>query len=135
MVKLGFSAKFIRLIMHCITTVSFSVILNGEVKGDHTSSKRSPTGLSSFSLFIHLCVTAFSSLLTMAERRNDIPGIRFKKDLTVSHLLFADDNLVFSRASLKESINLKQVFDCYAAASGQIFNFDKTSILFSPNCQ
>ncbi|KAH9757469.1 hypothetical protein KPL71_016402 [Citrus sinensis] len=38
---------------------------------------------------------------------------------------------IFSRATIKECMSLKQIFECYAAASGQIFNFEKFSMFFS----
>lgn len=50
-----------------------------------------------------------------------------------SHLLFADDSLFFFQATLDEARVLKQCFSRYEAASGQKINFQKSSILFSPN--
>ncbi|KAH9717651.1 reverse transcriptase domain-containing protein [Citrus sinensis] len=40
-------------------------------------------------------------------------------------------NLVFTKASVDSCKNLKAIFDCYAAASGQLFNFEKSSLVFS----
>ncbi|KAL9416450.1 hypothetical protein AB3S75_039612 [Citrus x aurantiifolia] len=37
-----------------------------------------------------------------------------------------DDSLVFSRASSVDCRHLKKIFEVYAAASGQIFNFEKS---------
>lgn len=51
----------------------------------------------------------------------------------VSHLLFVDDNLVFSRASTVDCKNLKKAFDVYIVASGQIFDYEKSSMFFSNN--
>ena len=62
-------------------------------------------------------------------------GLRFGTHISISHLLFADDNLIFSRASLKDCQHLKDIFDRYAAASGQIFNFEKSCMFFSGNVQ
>lgn len=46
-------------------------------------------------------------------------------------MLFADVSLVFSCASVAEYRNLKEIFYGYAAASGQIFNIQKSSLFFS----
>lgn len=54
---------------------------------------------------------------------------------TISHLLFADDSLVFPRASVADWKRLKEIFNCYARASGQIFNFEKSSMFFSTRFQ
>lgn len=67
----------------------------------------------------------------LAERKQLVRGVKFRKDVTISHLLFAYDSLIFSRASIADCKNLKEIFDCYAQASGQIFNFEKSSMLFS----
>lgn len=74
---------------------------------------------------------AFSNLLLQAEHNHLIQGLKFGKELTISHLLFADDSLVFTKASVDSCKNLKAIFDCYAAASGQLFNFEKSSLVFS----
>lgn len=55
--------------------------------------------------------------------------------MTVSHLLFADDSLIFTGASVKDYRNLKAIFDCYIAASGHIFNYEKSSMFFSGKLQ
>lgn len=46
---------------------------------------------------------------------------------------FADDNLVFYRESLENCGRLKSIFDYYSVALGQIFYYNKSFILFSPN--
>lgn len=73
----------------------------------------------------------FSNMLMQAEKKKLIKGLKFANDVSISHLLFADDSLVFSRASVTDCQHLKEVFDYYAEASGQIFNFEKSSLFFS----
>ena len=53
--------------------------------------------------------------------------------MSISHLLFVDDSLIFARATADECRNLKRVFECYERASGQIFNMEKSSMFFSSN--
>ena len=55
----------------------------------------------------------------------------FGQEITISHLLFADDRLVFTKALIDSCKALKAIFDHYAAASGQLFNFNKSSMVFS----
>ena len=70
-------------------------------------------------------------MLLQAENIGQILGLKFNRELSVTHLLFADDSLVFTRASTIDCRNLKQIFDDYAAASSQIINYDKSSMFFS----
>ncbi|KAH9784317.1 putative reverse transcriptase/RNA-dependent DNA polymerase [Citrus sinensis] len=75
----------------------------------------------------------FSNLLKHAESQSLIHGLRFSRSLSITHLLFADDSLVFSKASPTECKKLKGIFDDYVAAFGQVFNNDKSSMFFSSN--
>ncbi|KAK9214863.1 hypothetical protein WN944_006863 [Citrus x changshan-huyou] len=58
-------------------------------------------------------------------------GLKFSRDLSISHLLFADDSLIFTKATEEDCKNLKKLFECYEKASGQIFNMEKSSMFFS----
>ena len=51
----------------------------------------------------------------------------------LSHLFFADDSLIFCRASLEEYNALQRVLQVYENASGQQLNRAKTSLFFSSN--
>ena len=51
----------------------------------------------------------------------------------ITHLFFADDSLVFSKANEENCHNLLEILEIYAKSSGQVVNFDKSTILFSPN--
>ena len=51
----------------------------------------------------------------------------------ISHLLFADDGLIFCRATREDCMALEQVLETYEHASGQQLNRDKISLFFSRN--
>ena len=52
----------------------------------------------------------------------------------VNHLLFADDSLLFFRASVNGAKEVSNLLDTYCMASGQRINRDKSSIFFSKGC-
>lgn len=84
-------------------------------------------------LFI-LYAKSLSSLLHLAEHKAAFPGVQFgKNDPAISHLFFTDDSLIISGATPSECKTLKTILDVYAQASGQIINYDKSSIFFSTN--
>lgn len=80
-----------------------------------------------------MCVEAFCRILQRAEEKELIHELKFSKEIIISHFLFADDSLIFARAAIKDCQHLKQIFNNYAAASGQLFNYNKSSIFFSGN--
>ena len=51
----------------------------------------------------------------------------------ISHLFFADDNLLFCRARVEDVIKIQEILGKYEVASGQKINSDKTTIFFSKN--
>ena len=53
----------------------------------------------------------------------------------ISHLLFADDSLLFFKAAPHQAIRVKAVLDNYAHSTGQLINPDKCSIFFGRACQ
>jgi hypothetical protein len=52
----------------------------------------------------------------------------------VNHLLFADDSLLFVKASEERAQEAKALFDKYCEALGQRVNLDKSSVFFSKSC-
>lgn len=83
-------------------------------------------------LFI-ICAEVFSVMLQKAEGRGLIHGLRFGNNINVSHLLFANDSLIFLRASAEDCRHLKWIFYYYATASRQLFNYNKSSMFFYKN--
>ena len=96
MQKMGFEARWINLVMECIKTPSYDVLINGESQGYISPSRgiRQGDPLSSY-LFL-LCAEGFSALLRKAERDRRLTSISISRGGPgLSHLLFANDNLLF----------------------------------------
>ena len=127
MLKLGLSHNWVNLIMRCITSTFFSVIINRVPKELITPQRGLRQGYPLSSYLFIMCAKVFSSLLLQVEEPNIIHGLKFRSTTTISHLLFADDSLIFMRVDVAECKHLKNIFDCYTRASGQLFNLDNSS--------
>ena len=134
MSKLGFLERWISRVMECVTTLSFSILINGKPYGNISPSRglRQGDPLSPY-LFL-LCVEGFTSLLTRAEMEGRITGVSIcRRAPTISNLLFADDSLLFCQTAHREVEEITKILQVYAGASGQAINMDKSSIYFSSN--
>ena len=122
------------LVMNCISSMSYSVIINGTTYGNIIPSRglRQGDPLSPY-LFL-LCVGGLSALINDAARNNQLNDISICRGAPkASHFFFTDDNLLFCKANSNEGNKLKEILGLYESASGQKINTDKSSIFFSPN--
>ena len=129
-----FHAKWVQLIMTCITTAHFSVLVNGKPTGYILPSRglRQGDPLSPY-LFL-FCVEGLTALLRKAEAEGIIRGVATSRGgPCISHLLFADDSLLFCHALVEECQQVISLLNLYEDASGQKVNTDKTSLFFSSN--
>ena len=134
MEKLGFDAKVCELVFRCISSVSYSLLFNGFPTRSFVPSRglRQGDPLSPF-LFL-ICAEGFSSLLQDAESKKSIHGIKIGRNVApISHLFFADDTLLFTRASETEADHIMDILLVYELASGQKINLEKSEVSFSRN--
>ncbi|KAL0352450.1 UNVERIFIED_CONTAM: hypothetical protein Scaly_1633700 [Sesamum calycinum] len=70
--------------------------------------------------------------LGLAEQESRLQGVSICRAAPpISHLLFADDTLIFCQASLEHFRAIKEVLEVYRLASRQEINFSKSSVAFS----
>ena len=120
--------------METVQTASYLVLINGEPKGHITPTCGIKQGdpLSPY-LFL-LCAEGLSSMLRKATNTRELHGITSCwGGVQISHLLSADDNLLFYKATPSECYRLLDILAKYEAASGQPINRQKTSLFFSRN--
>ncbi|GAA0179179.1 hypothetical protein LIER_42205 [Lithospermum erythrorhizon] len=134
MIQLNFSHKWINLIMDYVTSVSYSVLVNGNQSGFINPGRglRHGDPLSPY-LFI-VCIEGLISLLNNACVAGELQGISSRANtLTFSHLMFADDTLLLGRASVAEATIFMRILKQYEKWSGQLVNPQKSAVQFSPN--
>ena len=132
MQRLGFHPKWIKLIMQCVSTVTYSFLINGSPRGSVKPSRgiRQGDPLSPY-IFI-MCSEVLSGLCNRAQADGTLVGIQVARGCPqVNHLLFADDTMFFTRANKDCCVALSLILQQYEEASGQRINPDKSSITFS----
>ncbi|KAL5563737.1 hypothetical protein UlMin_033484 [Ulmus minor] len=106
--KLGFSTGWTKKIMACISSISYSFLFNGQRFGHLNPSRGLHQGdpLSPY-LFL-LCGEGLSSLLHQYEQSGRIHGLKCGlRGPIISHILFADDSLLFLEAKTTTYAALK----------------------------
>ena len=134
MYKLGFPEAWIERVMSCVSTLSFLVCINGKAYDNiiPTRGLRQGDPLSPY-LFL-LCAKRFTALLTRAKEEGRLHGVSLcRRAPRITHLLFADDSLLFCQANQEEVQCITDTVQLYAASSGQCINFEKSFVYFSSN--
>ncbi|KAG2693813.1 hypothetical protein I3760_08G113300 [Carya illinoinensis] len=115
---LGYSNKWINLVREC-----FFKAERGVRQGDPISPF----------LFI-LCTEVLSRLIARSEAMGTMKGLKLNKNCpSISHLLFADDLIIFGIAEETVARNISRNLDKYHEWSDQRINKEKSSIYITGN--
>ena len=128
---MGFAPLWISWIMGCVTSVTFSVLINGHSYGFIKSVRgiRQGDPLSPF-LFV-ICTEALIHLFNQAVLNGSITGIQYHlSSPAINHLLFANDSLFLCQASKTQCEEVLLCLHNYELMSGQQLNLKKLAITF-----
>ena len=120
MLKIGFSTQWVSLTMECISSVSYSILVNGSPQGLLKPTRGLQQGDPLFAYFFLFCAEGLRGLLKQAANDAVIRGISLSQGgPRLTHLFFADDSLLFCRAKREECKTLLHILTQYEAMSGQ----------------
>ncbi|WVZ91080.1 hypothetical protein U9M48_037298 [Paspalum notatum var. saurae] len=128
----GFSHHFIQLIHSCISSPTFSILVNGQPYFNFKSQRGIRQGCPLSPYLFVLAIYELSVNLQQALRGNHIQGITLGPSCPPIHsLLFADDLIICGQATQQEAVTINEVLQNFCALSGQTPNWNKSAILFS----
>lgn len=130
----GFPPIFIKCIYSCLSSASFSILLNGSGFGNFHASRGLRQG-DPLSPFLYIIGSEIlSRLLLRDENRGNLEGIKLGSlGPSFSHLLFADDILIFGKATIHKARVIHRCLSLYFLWFEQSINQSKFFILFSKN--
>lgn len=134
MIKMGFGEEWVDMIMQCVETVSYSVVLN-RIPGTTFIPKRGLRQCDPLSpLLFLICNGGLSTLLRLEAEEGRLKGIKAsRRGPSISHLLFEDDCILFGEAMERGITTFERVLKEYEKCSGQCVNYGKSTVFFSSN--
>jgi hypothetical protein len=131
--RCGFGQKWCSWIAYCISTASFSVLINGLPAGFFNSSRGVRQG-DPLSLFLFVIVMEAFSRMVKASVEHGlflgfVVGGSGNELVHISHLLFADDTLIFTRASPVQVQTISNLLICFELVSGLKVNLAKSILV------
>ena len=115
--------------MSCVSTAFISVLVNGSPSRQFRISRGLRQGCPLSPFLFNLVVEVLSSFLHEAISRNLFKGIKVgRNEMSVSHLQYADDTIIFCKSQVDQLLNVKRVLRCFEVISGFKINFFKSSM-------
>ena len=134
LIQINLPPDIIDLIMSCVSTVSTSILFNGETLDLIFPSRGIRQG-DPISLYLFIfCMDNLGQLIEEKCSRNLWQPVKASQSgPAFSHLLFADDLILFAKADGVNSAAIKDVLDSFCSISGQTVSEAKSRVYFSPN--
>ena len=116
--------------MCCIYTVKFSILINGSPSDFFGSSRGIRQGDPLSPLLFDVVMEALSHMLDVAAAAGQYSGFSIgsttSASMMVSHLLFADDILIFCDVNLNQFVTLREIMNRFKEISGSKINLEKS---------
>ena len=129
----GFSEKWRRWIKCCISTVKFSILINGCPSDFFGSSRGLRQGDPLSPFLFDIFMEALSHMLVSSTTASQFLGFTVGNEagslMSVSHLLFADDTLVFCDADSTHITALRGILSRFEEMSGLRINLGKSELV------
>ena len=129
----GFSTKLRQWIFLCISTICFSILINGSPCGFFESSKGLRQGDPLSPLLFVLVMEALGRMLDKTIHDGHMSGFGVGnlegRSLAVSNLLLGEDTVIFCEADLDQILFLHMILTWFEAVSGLKINLGKLELV------
>jgi len=125
---LRFPKAFTKWIMACVSNVEFILHLNGRVHGSFRGRQGLRQGDPLSPLLFVLTMDYFSRLMLKASSLPQYKHHPHCKALNITHLMFADDLILFGKADVPTLRILKETLTTLSSCTGLVANIQKSQI-------
>jgi hypothetical protein len=121
--------------MICVTTVQYSIRFNNVQLESFTPSHGLWQGDPLFPYLFLFVADGLSQILQHEVQSGTLHELKLcRRAPGVSHLLFADDTMLFLKVSEQQARMVDKVMCMYERCKGQLINPAKCSIMFGADC-
>ncbi|XP_074293681.1 uncharacterized protein LOC141620810 [Silene latifolia] len=127
---LNFPSPFIKWVMGCVTGAWYTLKMNGSHHGFFKGKSGVRQGDPLSPLLFVLCMEILSRILRVMRRD---PNVSFHPkcvNMGLTHLIFADDLLIFTRGDVPSVQKTAEVLQLFSSWPGLRANFDKSEAYF-----
>ena len=129
--KLGFAGNFISWVMSSLSSVSFSLLINGVATKFFKSGRGLRQGCPLAPLLFLIVVEGLGRAILYAKACETYHGLSFGNDIVLTHVLFVDDITMVNDGSEQSLSTLYDILLILFKASRMKVNDDKSSLYFS----
>ncbi|XP_021739496.1 uncharacterized protein LOC110705884 [Chenopodium quinoa] len=130
LMALGFPGKFVKWIMQCVRTPSFSLMINGALYGFFAGKKGIRQGDPMSPLLFVLIMEYLTRMLRKICKKKGFTFHQRCEKLALNHLIFADDLMLFCFGNKNFVQFLIRALKTFEKRSGLQVNTDKSVIYF-----
>eukprot|EP00253_Pinus_taeda_P008313 PITA_08313 len=128
LIHLGFPISFINWIMACISTPTFSILINGSASHFFHSERGLRQGFPLSPLLFLLVMEGLSRIIISATRDGTLRGLKISEECFLTHLLFVDDVLILLDGSMRDTMTFSHILALFSQATGMQVNRAKSTI-------
>lgn len=127
----GFDHKVCKIISQLVSTPSLAVLINGAPLDFFKPTRGLRQGDPLLPILFIILAECIGRLIERKKKYGSLKGIfPSSKCAPFSHQQFVDDTIMGREVSIKEAKAMKEILDIYSRGTGQLINWDKSSIFF-----
>ena len=125
----GFGYLMTKLIMGCFASTSFAILIDGEATKFFNSCRRLRQGCPLSPMLFILVMEGLSLSLKKGHMKGNLMGIKVSRMVIILHLLFVDNVLTMSKASITKWKEIHTLLYDFCVASRLDINVNKSTFL------
>ena len=129
--KMGFAGNFIAWVMSSLSSVSFSLLINGVATNFFKSGRGLRQGCPLAPLLFLIVVEGLGRAILHAQLNETYHGLSFGNNTVLTHVLFVDDIVMVNDGSEQSLSTLYGILMHFYKASGMQINDNKFSLYLS----